>query len=64
MRFAPVSIAPAPAEVETPSAGERQSPSTPTIEIVLRNGRVLRCAEDADPARLGALARALEEGAL
>jgi transposase len=54
-RFAPVAIAPG-ISAEAPA----RSDAEPVIEVVLRNGRVLRLPVGIAPARAGALADALE----
>ena len=58
-RFVPIAVAPAESKVcEQPKAAVDDAP--PKIELVLRNGRVLRLPEDVTPARAAALAEALE----
>jgi transposase len=57
----PIAVAPAESEVcEQPKAAVGDAP--PIIELVLRNGRVLRLPERVAPARAAALAKALEDG--
>ena len=58
-QFVPIAVAPAQSNVcEQPEATVGTAP--PTIELVLRNGRVLRLPENVAPARAAALAEALE----
>ena len=58
-RFVPIAVAPAESKVcEQPEATVGTSP--PMIELVLRNGRVLRLPESVTPARAAALAEAFE----
>jgi transposase len=60
-RLVPIAVAPAESEVcEQPRAVVGDAP--PIIELVLRNGRILRLAEGVAPARAAALAEALEDG--
>ena len=53
-RLVPIAVAPAESKV----CGD----APPIIELVLRNGRVLRLPEGVAPARAAALAEALEDG--
>lgn len=56
-RFVPIAVAPAESKAcERPKTGD----APPIIELVLRNGRVLRLPEGVTPARAAALAEALE----
>ena len=58
-RFVPIAVAPAESQVcEQPEATVGTAP--PMIELVLRNGRVLRLPEGVTPARAAALAEALD----
>ena len=56
-RFVAVSVATAS---DAPTVSARSADFGPAIEVVLRNGRVLRVPEGIAPARAGALADALE----
>ncbi len=57
-QFVPIAVAPAQSNVcEQPEATVGTAP--PMIELVLRNGRVLRLPEGVTPARAAALAEAL-----
>jgi transposase-like protein len=58
-RFVPIAVAPTESKVcEQPKAAVDDAP--PIIELVLRNGRVLRLPEGVTPARAATLAEALE----
>ncbi len=58
-RFVPIAVAPAESKAcEQPKTAVGDAP--PMIELVLRNGRVLRLPEGVTPARAAALAEALE----
>ena len=58
-RFVPIAVSPAESKAcEEPKAAVGDAP--PIIELVLRNGRVLRLPESVTPARAAALAEALE----
>ena len=58
-RFVPIAVAPAESKIcEQPKAAVGDA--VPIIELVLRNGRLLRLPEDVTPARAAALAQALE----
>jgi transposase-like protein len=58
-RFVPIAVAPAESKVcEQPKAAVDEAPAV--IELVLRNGRVLRFPEGVTPARAAAFAEALE----
>jgi transposase-like protein len=60
-RLVPIAVAPAESKVcERLKAAVGDAP--PIIELVLRNGRVLRLPEGVAPARAAALAEALEDG--
>jgi transposase-like protein len=61
-RFVPIAVAPAESKVWEPpktAVGD----ASPIIELVLRNGRLLRLPEGVTPARAAALAEALEGNA-
>ena len=58
-RFAPVAMVPA-GDAMRPIASEAKGAST--VEVVLRNGRVLRLPENVTPAHAARLADALETG--
>jgi transposase len=58
-RFVPIAVAPAESKVcQQPKVAVGEAP--PIIELVLRNGRILRLPEGVTPARAAALAEALE----
>ncbi len=58
-RFVPIAVAPAESKLcEQPKTAVGDAPAT--IELVLRNGRVLRLPEGVTPARAAALAEALD----
>ena len=58
-RFVPIAVAPAESKLcEQPKTAVGDAP--PVIELVLRNGLVLRLPENVAPARAAALAEALE----
>jgi hypothetical protein len=58
-RFAPVAMVPA-GDAMRPIASEAKGASA--VEVVLRNGRVLRLPENVTPAHAARLADALETG--
>ena len=61
MSARPIAVVAAESKVcEQPKAAVGDAP--PIIELVLRNGRVLRLPEGVAPARAAALAEALEDG--
>lgn len=59
-RFVPVAVAAAPASARAAGVRVQGTGVGPLIEVVLRNGRLLRIPEDIAPARAVALADALE----
>jgi transposase len=60
-QLVPIAVAPAESTVcEQPKPADTDAPAV--IELVLRNGRVLRLPEAVTPARAAALAEALEGG--
>jgi transposase len=60
-RFVPIAIAPAESKACNQSKTSVDD-ALPIIELVLRNGRILRLPENVMPARAAALAEALEGG--
>ena len=58
-RFVPIAVAPAEGKISNLSK-EAADDALPIIELVLRNGRLLRLPEGVTPARAAALAEALE----